>query len=317
MLLQKLPNELVEQVIFWYLLEEWDHDVNVRQKTNYKTALGLMLTCRTLYELVLPILYEHVHIGYSRTKSLPALDSLDSYGENVRSLDVNNQSLALNYGKRVPVVLGKLPKLQKCTITCPVIRKNLFCMQTLVKLVVDQPCSLETSEISQLLSFPSLRFLEFKDLWTHWTSRVLYPDVVYPQNTVLQSLKVIQHDAGDGVDIPALKTIIAHCKNLKVLHCPLTLDPRTEQYTLSPSRILPTIIPVFATLVTLNLYDLLLDSKWGWERHDGNRLDLSVFTALRSLVTDSRLLLPPVHDLSPREGLYTLLPSSLEYLSVS
>lgn len=85
------------------------------------------------------------------------------------------------------------------------------------------------------------------------------------------------------------------------------------QWTFSPGRILPTLAPSAETLAMLELRDGCQQ----WLGHDGSRLDLSSFVALKYLSATASCFVAPLSLGDLRNGLYSLLPRSLEKLHIS
>lgn len=54
-----------------------------------------------------------------------------------------------------------------------------------------------------------------------------------------------------------------------------------------------------------------------WQGHDGTGLDLSSFVALKNLTASALCFVPPLGREYARDGLYKILPKSLEMIHVS
>ncbi|CAG8982993.1 hypothetical protein HYALB_00003572 [Hymenoscyphus albidus] len=329
MLIQKLPNELVDQIISWCLSAEWDHDVKLRTHMDYKTALSLMLTSKTINKLVKPILYEHVTlkscISSDVERGFPALESC---GDLVGSFDF---TLDMTAGIRVvsrtlflaATILEKLPNLRKLHIP------SIFFgyhhnwpsnRDTLVKLEIDKIChSFTASHLLHLLSYRNLRFLRLKQ-----GSCLTYNDndLTEPlfQNTILESIEIGGPDMICEVS-PLIAAILARCKNLKAVRWYYYLLALSRDETtgagISMSQILE---PVSPTLETLYLHPMMKDEAYSlfWWRDIAQSLDLSEFTALRHLAVNSMFFLPlgAVSLSAPTPGFYKHLPKSLETLNL-
>ena len=91
---------------------------------------------------------------------------------------------------------------------------------------------------------------------------------------------------------------------------------RSEQFmleNLSPAKSLECLRPVQETLVELHITDEGIK----WPGHDGSRFDLTAFDCLRLLSLCAVCVFPPESSWASRKGLYKLLPSSIEDITVS
>lgn len=236
----------------------------------------------------------------------------DTYGEYVRRLHVQNLARDADQLPWMRDLLAKFPKMRciksSSRLSPLIMNPNFPARDTLTELVARQdyarqPNSLditpdngtiEASHITELLSFPSLRSLSLKIL-AHCDD----DDSTLP-NTVLQSPHVQYFGPRP------IMNLLAQCKDLKDLY--LRIPDGDERM---PSRILPILSFVKKTLVSFQS-DGYSDSF----SHDGTRLDLSGFVALKNLDICSFCLLPPIGKGYNREGLYSLLPKTLEMLTV-
>ncbi|CAG8951804.1 hypothetical protein HYFRA_00005608 [Hymenoscyphus fraxineus] len=332
MLIQKLPNELVDQIISLCLSAEWDHDVNLRTHMDYKTALSLMLTCKTINKLVKPILYEHVTlkscISANVEQGFPALESC---GDLVGSFDFPlDMTAGLSVVSRTlllaATMLEKLPNLRKLHI--PSIFFGYHHLRpsqrdTLVKLEIDSIChSFTASHLLDLLSHPKLRFLRLKkgSCLTYNNNNLAEPLI---QNTILESIEIGGPDMPCEIS-PLIAAMVARCKNLKTVRwyyypqgLALSRNETTGAGIISMSQILE---PVSPTLETLCLYPMTKDeaNSLFWWRDIAQSLDLSEFTALQHLAVNSMFFLPlrAVSLSAPTPGFYKHLPKSLKTLNL-
>ena len=76
---------------------------------------------------------------------------------------------------------------------------------------------------------------------------------------------------------------------------------------------MPTLAPSMENFSSLELRD----GSQQWFGHDGSRLDLSSFVALKYLSATASCFVAPLSLGDSRNGLYSLLPRSLEKLHIS
>jgi hypothetical protein len=122
-----------------------------------------------------------------------------------------------------------------------------------------------------------------------------------------------------------LRSLLQMAKQLKTLECgvpnseqlPVTNRKKYLQINLSPAEILSAITPVYRTLTTLALCDVYQGYQGYQFIHDGSRLDLSGFLALKAIKIPSNLLFQTPEAHPSRDGIYKLLPRSLEWIKVS
>jgi hypothetical protein len=118
-----------------------------------------------------------------------------------------------------------------------------------------------------------------------------------------------------------LRSLLEMTKELKMLECGVPNGEQLQvanrrgyiQNNLSPAEILSAILPVQQTLRKLVLCDVYQNY---WPIHDGSRLDLSGFTALKTIKVPSNLLFQAAEADPSRDGVYRLLPRSLEWIKV-
>lgn len=330
MSLQNLPNELIDKVLS-----------QLTGHLDRGTLTRLALTCRALSILVRPFLYEHLDIALTASPYTPktslrwmylhrTLKGQPAIGGIVRSLKIHTGPKSLyspsflNIGPsplEAMFFLGGFLNLCELWTTLPIFMgppiQTLPFRGSLIQLYLhsDKVTSLQILRLKEL---PKLRLLKFTFL-----QLVEYEADIHSTgaNKVLWSL-----DFGDLAPVccRALKTILSHCTNLRVLKCCVPILTKehdakpwkiylTAFYKMSPSKILHTLMPVSATLTNLHLYG----HNQKFCSHDGSRLDLSMFTSLKELAIFSLFLLPPGKKHSLRDGLYELLPETINNLRVS
>jgi hypothetical protein len=172
----------------------------------------------------------------------------------------------------------------------------------------------------EILLFPSLRRLKIEHIEQFEIPKsILFPLDCFDTNNQLQVLEL-----GWYIGPSALKAILLRFSgSLKQHICSVPVRNEWINYmpssmssilrTFSPGRILPTLAPSEDTLTRLELRDGCQQ----WLGHDGSRLDLSSFVALKYLAATASCFVAPLSLGDSRNGLYSLLPSSLEKLHVS
>jgi hypothetical protein len=110
-------------------------------------------------------------------------------------------------------------------------------------------------------------------------------------------------------------------KKLQILECAVPNGEQVQvantrgyiQINLSPAEVLSVILPVEYTLMKLVLCDVYQNYR---PIHDGSRLDLSGFAALKTIKVPSNLLFQAPEAHPSRDGVFRLLPRSLEWMKV-
>jgi hypothetical protein len=172
----------------------------------------------------------------------------------------------------------------------------------------------------ELLQFPALRRLKVERI-----------DEFEIPKGILSSLDCSDTDnqlqvleLGSCIEPSALKAIhFSFSGSLKELICSVPVRNEWIDYmpsswpsmlrTFSPERILSTLAPSADTLTRLGLRD----GSQQWLGHDGSRLDLSSFIALKYLAATASCFVAPLSLIDSRNGQYSLLPRFLEKLHVS
>ncbi|PVH84553.1 hypothetical protein DL98DRAFT_569064 [Cadophora sp. DSE1049] len=216
--------------------------------------------------------------------------------------------------------LQKIPRLQSLRtdghgVTYTLLSEDLSVRQTLLDLTLHVG-DMTATMVLQLASLPRLRCLSIEGLKGPELSK-----------TTLESIKKIELRRldlrGSQVGHRVLQEILGRSYALDKLYCnvPLQTDfPRDTfgggilhiPYSLSPSRIGTCFTSTAHTLTKLDLGTQHLH----WQGHDGSRLDLSSFVKLKVLSIAALCILAPLPLRISRDGLYKLLPYSLERLVV-
>jgi len=121
----------------------------------------------------------------------------------------------------------------------------------------------------------------------------------------------------ENISSDAFDHILFPMHSLKSLSCTVPGAKGLRSYhtvleKMSPLRIIKSLQHLESTLVKLKLNGENQD----WGNHDGTRLDLSSFKALKLLIVSHFLLFESCGPGPSREGVYLLLPFSLESLTV-
>jgi len=124
-----------------------------------------------------------------------------------------------------------------------------------------------------------------------------------------------------GIYIPAevLHCLLSLTPGLKKLSCNIPgskLQPKSPHppTVLSPGNLCQILEPIERTLTTLRLRE---GFNTNWSAHDGSRLDLSQFRALKHLTVIGKCFFAARGPSPSRSGLFQLLPLHLETLRVS
>lgn len=142
-------------------------------------------------------------------------------------------------------------------------------------------------------------------------------------NSVLCSLSIIR------LHMDVFVKLLQFTNSLKYLACSIPVpgplepvqstNPRTRAepvripYVLSPQSFMPALCCLSQTLTSLCIHS----TGQLWDKYDGTRLDFSNFPILKELKASPLCFFSPRSCGFSRDGLYKLLPPSLEHLNVS
>ncbi|KAE9363995.1 hypothetical protein N431DRAFT_390221, partial [Stipitochalara longipes BDJ] len=291
---------------------------------------SLALTCRSLSRLARPVIPDHIFFGIPSQKFKlfkRTLKGDPTYGHQVVSFwrDVPDRNLPALSSAQLNSFLRKLPNLRTLrslqsesdgpSAVPSLLSQHQPLKQTLQDISLHETL-VNVIDLFKLVLFPHLRRLKVEVVQRCEIAEAFSPLSRHGTKSELQVLEL-----GWYIGPHAMKTILLHCADsLKELICPVPVnshwiddwpaDRDAMLRTFSPMRILPTLFPVAQSLTRLELDTRRQD----WPNHDGSRLDLSGFVALKDLTASALCFLAPLPQGIPRNGLYRLLPRSLRRL---
>ncbi|KAF8856761.1 hypothetical protein BDZ45DRAFT_675246 [Acephala macrosclerotiorum] len=298
-------------------------------------VLNLARTCRSMYIIVRPF------IAVSVDALLPSpkyqllkrtLDNDPSYGLEVRSLHIERlKGRYSSYPVRQPVMdpdetfafLQQLPRLNvlraegsRPRVAWCLLSPDLTLRNSLQKLYL-RDVRLTAIELIDIIALPELRHLDIGVSMSFKDDSIL--DIRHRPN-LLQHLSL----CGNEILLSTLSFITRNSPHLQTLiyraplHEPAFKDRGPGTYPaagkLCPSLVLSALLPLSKTLTNLEIYanGQPISRRFEMSAHDGSRLDLSQFLALKSLTASADLFVAPLSSRIPRNGCYSLLPRSLK-----
>lgn len=174
-----------------------------------------------------------------------------------------------------------------------------------------------TTEVIRFMLIPNLQTFYCEGLNIMKPPRL--PPAFTSANSSLTSLDLLGGTLW-CIEPRTLRAMLSHCPSLRVLRCQIPmiahLDSCQEQTScverpVSPRELITVLEPVRHTL-----QDVSLLNRRHTVPYDGSCMDFSGFAALRKLEITSCCLMPPGAPCEERDGLYKLLPRSLERLKV-
>jgi hypothetical protein len=316
------------------LLNDLDLDVLrvlagfVAQSRKVADILNLALTCRHLYTASRSFIPSHLRLGipsttfdlFQRSLAEDPTYGLGVYALKTKWCDADN-GRDLN-GIDIRHFFQQIPNLKFLDICNGTLNIVMILLNPETSLHMSLQWlniyegTLTASTLLDIMRLPQLQRLEIQNV-LHYKDEDTLPKEF--QNLKFRVLKFHKCQ----IRRQTLAAMIKSSPSLATLSCKVPLDgfsgwDHLHNTTfigsaLSPGSLLSTFITASKTLVELSLY---IGSQ-RWQGHDGTRLDLSNFTALRRLSASAELFVGP-HSLGiTRNGLYSLLPRSLRSLKVS
>jgi len=294
---------------------------------------SLALTCRSLSRLACPLIGHHVslRVASRRFKLFKrTLSENPTYGHRVLSFErsVSEPGYPTLNEAQLKSFLRKLPNLRTLhslsathsgPSVVPILLSRKQPLKHTLEDIILHDVIVNIVEVFKLVLFPHLRRLRVETVQRREIGGQAFSPL--SRSGAKSELEVLE--LGEYIGPRATKTILLHCGNsLKELSCPVPVgphlidDPPSRDFMIrnfSPMKILSTLFPVAQTLTKLQLDTTRQD----WPGHDGSRLDLSSFVALRSLRASALCFVAPLSLGISRNGLYRSLPSSLEEFRVS
>lgn len=301
-------------------------------------VLNLARTCRSLHRIVRLFVVASINVNlpsprYHLLKR--TLDNDPSYGLEVRSLQIGRLERRINPYLSSLIMKGddtfaffqQLPRLKvlraessRPRVAWCLLSPDLTLRKSLQKLYL-RDVKLTALKLIDIICLPQLHDLDIGVLMSFKDDSILNLE---DRENKLQHLSL----CGNEILFSTLSFITRNSPNLHTLiyraplHEPAFADRGPGIYpaagNLCPSRVLSALLPLSNTLTNLEIYANGQQTRWRSEisAHDGSRLDLSEFLALKSLSASAELFVAPLSSRIPREGLYKLLPRSLKRLHV-
>ncbi|CZR65780.1 uncharacterized protein PAC_15680 [Phialocephala subalpina] len=292
--------------------------------------LSLAQTCRSLYAVARHFVPSSLYLEIPSSKYQllkRMLNENPTYGLGVRSLNIQaSKTTQESTRTQVFEFLQKLPNLTTLFALDPKFSVRL------ASLILSPELQFRTSLQKLLLGDRDLTSRELLDITRlphlqHLVVRLMtdLDDHKEDEQPPIQSSNSLQHLKFRGCQIRSqtLSKILSSANSLQTLSCTAPLHGTITKSMLageisiaakfSPEKILRCLMLVSRTLVNLGMHT----NGQEWAGHDETRLNLSEFTALRSISASAEIFLPPLLLGISRDGLYRLLPPSLRNLKVS
>lgn len=312
----KLPVELLRLILELLCTPDEDR----------KSLLALALTCRTLWVLAREYIPRDVNVNAHSTSTTFTLfersvtgDS--SYARNVQTL------IFKTGGKKCDIPKARVRQLFICLSALRVLKLDglprsyvvptLFSGQLELKKTVKRlkiPGGMTIAMVAELTSFPAIR------KWRFWSLDDLECYAEFPEVEKIYLGKLVFQRSQVG--LPLFENIVSRSQNLKTLETNLPFLPpvvKTDisheiiiENTFSALRLQTILLHAADTLTSLNLHS----QGQLWRQHDGTRLDLSNFTTLKSITLSAMCMCAPLSRDISRDGLFKLLPRSVEKFTV-
>ncbi|KAE9363979.1 hypothetical protein N431DRAFT_564508, partial [Stipitochalara longipes BDJ] len=303
--------------------------------------INLSLTCRRLSELARPVIPRTVCLVMPSPQLELFKRSLaenPTYGDGVLRLwkIATNRPTWARGCPELHLLLCKLPNIRTCTIGelsssgDPFAHKLLSCHLPLRNSLRHLPVEERLPTAFELISRVSLVFLHCVRIFDENEFRISDDALSHSEINEWASPQTLDFRSRPSVYISpsALQGMLFSCSGSVqklVTNIPVKQqwieDPSHQSTWYSSSRILRTfsgalLTPVFAP-VSQNLTHLEISQGCQeWLGHDGTRLDLSSFVALKHVTASALCFVPPLGLGYSRDGLYKLLPRSLERIQL-
>lgn len=166
------------------------------------------------------------------------------------------------------------------------------------------------TELLRFILLPNVRHLEAKSLMEIREPQL--PPSLQEVKSRLTSL-VLAGSQYWSMTPTALRTILTHCPELRILRIPYPLVHSTAEKpeTISPSLLRWALEPVKDTL-----RELAILHAYGKVKYDDSYLDLSMFSVLKSINMISYCVIHPLEIGNDKNDIYKLLPPKLKELHV-
>ncbi|KUJ11250.1 uncharacterized protein LY89DRAFT_739445 [Mollisia scopiformis] len=293
---------------------------SVAQSEEVADILGLAPTCRRLYNAARFFVPSCLRIEVPSRRFLLLKRTMNedaSYGLGVYSAKIEAHSSQREgtwdelreFFRYIPN-LKQLSATDSClNVISVLLSPELSFRQSLKKLALCD-VSLTAVDFFELVRLPQLHHLEVREFMNYDDDRN-FSDDFHPSQ-----LQVLKLYAGQ-IRCRTLQRIVGSSPSLHTLDCRSPLYGPSQKNViwgsafiateLSPLLVLSTLLSASQTLVTLNL----TTNSQEWQGHDGTRLDLVRFRALKHISASAKLFVAPLSLGITRGGLFRLLPPSL------
>lgn len=293
--------------------------------------LHFAYTCKSLYNLAQP------HVVKIFDEDIPStnydlfkrtLDENLEYGKDIKTFSFRVKDPSREH--EIVNVIQRFPNLQKLkcgsllqsTRLTPIILSPSSSVRSNLQELVLCEHRPSTQELFELAALPTLYY--FRTSFGSSKTVMFEPDKdKIGRNSVLLSLSIPK------LHIEVFDKLLQCTSSLRSLNCSIPIpgllepvqsthrrtraEPVRIPYVLSPQSFMPALTLLSQTLTSLSIHS----TGQLWDKYDGTRLDFSNFPILKNFHVSPLCFFSPISLGFSRDGLYKLLPPSLEILKVS